>query len=57
VTISLGVAAVEDRSAGIEALIDRADKALYEAKNAGRNRVKLSLRDPKSSMARSRVNQ
>jgi diguanylate cyclase (GGDEF)-like protein len=56
VTISVGVAAVENRNGGIEALIDRADKALYEAKNAGRNRVKLSLRDPKSSLARGRAN-
>jgi diguanylate cyclase (GGDEF)-like protein len=55
VTVSVGVAAVEDRDGGIEALIDRADKALYEAKNAGRNRVKLSLHEPKSSLARRRV--
>jgi diguanylate cyclase (GGDEF)-like protein len=55
VTVSVGVAAVENRLAGIEDLIDRADKALYEAKNAGRNRVKLSIRDPKSSIARKRV--
>ncbi len=55
VTVSLGVAAVENRNAGIESLIDRADKALYEAKNAGRNCVKLSFRDPKSSLARVRI--
>ena len=52
VTVSLGVAAVENRDAGIEALIDRADQALYEAKNAGRNRVKLAGLDPKSSILR-----
>ena len=41
VTVSVGVASVHDRSPGIETLLDRADRALYEAKNGGRNRVKL----------------
>jgi diguanylate cyclase (GGDEF)-like protein len=41
VTASVGVASVDEKSSGIESLVDRADRALYEAKNGGRNRVKL----------------
>ncbi len=39
ITISSGVAAFPDDAATAEELIDRADKALYEAKRAGRNVV------------------
>lgn len=38
-TISIGVAATYGRDDSPEALIKRADEALYEAKNTGRNRV------------------
>ena len=40
ITASLGAAGVSD-AAGleIEALLDRADQALYQAKHGGRNRV------------------
>jgi len=39
VTMSFGVAAMEsDRGGDVESLIKKADEALYEAKNAGRNR-------------------
>ena len=40
-TISLGVATIRpgDTNASPEDLIDRADKAMYEAKRQGRNRV------------------
>lgn len=38
-TTSIGVASVEDGDADLETLIKRADKALYEAKHQGRNRV------------------
>ena len=41
VTISVGVATIEDDVPGIEVLIDRADRALYQAKTSGRNLVKL----------------
>jgi two-component system cell cycle response regulator len=42
VTISMGVASQLDPSESPESLIDRADRALYEAKRAGRNRVVVS---------------
>lgn len=39
ITISLGVAELSDSCASLKELIDCADKALYEAKSAGRNCV------------------
>jgi diguanylate cyclase (GGDEF)-like protein len=39
VTVSLGVASADDSTEGLGALLKRADLALYEAKQAGRNRV------------------
>lgn len=39
VTVSIGVASREPADAGVEVLVRRADRALYEAKRAGRNRV------------------
>jgi two-component system cell cycle response regulator len=39
VTVSIGVAALDPRDEDAEALIKRADEALYEAKRSGRNRV------------------
>jgi diguanylate cyclase (GGDEF)-like protein len=49
VTISIGVAGATIRTAGVEALLRCADRALYEAKRSGRDRVvvsKLSDADP-----------
>jgi diguanylate cyclase (GGDEF)-like protein len=41
-TVSLGVSAVRlDRESNIERALNRADEALYESKNSGRNRVSL----------------
>ncbi len=39
VTVSIGVAALEEADAGGDALVARADARLYDAKRAGRNRV------------------
>lgn len=39
VTISIGVAALEECDATIDALFARADSALYRAKNSGRDRI------------------
>jgi len=38
-TISLGVAVLDEDCANLDALLERADQALYQAKDAGRNRV------------------
>ena len=39
VTVSIGVAAFPDDGASVSVVLDKADKALYEAKEKGRNRV------------------
>lgn len=39
VTISCGVATLGKKGDGAEALVQRADEKLYEAKEAGRNQV------------------
>jgi diguanylate cyclase (GGDEF)-like protein len=41
-TLSIGVAALEQQDVNLDALIRRADAALYAAKDAGRNRVALA---------------
>jgi diguanylate cyclase (GGDEF)-like protein len=43
VTISIGVAAQDENTLHFEALIARADQALYIAKHKGRNRVAVSV--------------
>jgi len=40
-TISLGVTSILNRDRNIEDALNRADEALYEAKNSGRNRVEV----------------
>lgn len=42
VTVSIGIAGATMRTSGIEALLRRADRALYEAKRSGRNCVVVS---------------
>jgi diguanylate cyclase (GGDEF)-like protein len=42
VTISLGVAALDRHDADFASLLDRADKALYRAKESGRDRVEVA---------------
>jgi diguanylate cyclase (GGDEF)-like protein len=42
VTVSAGVASVNGRATALEALLGAADRALFRAKAAGRNRVELS---------------
>lgn len=43
VTVSLGIAARDPQTSGVEALIARADSGLYCAKRAGRNRVVIGV--------------
>jgi len=38
-TVSIGVAALADKQVGIDTLINESDKALYRAKQSGRNKV------------------
>jgi diguanylate cyclase (GGDEF)-like protein len=42
VTVSAGVAALREQDEGLDALVARADQALYGAKRAGRNRVMVA---------------
>jgi len=41
VTVSIGVAELNEKTAGISELINQADHAMYEAKHAGRNCTKI----------------
>lgn len=42
-TISIGVATMDDKTTHLDALVARADQALYIAKHKGRNRVSISI--------------
>lgn len=48
-TVSIGIAAIKRDDAGLEALIARADAALYAAKKAGRNRCCVDTISPEPS--------
>jgi len=39
-TVSIGIATMDEGTAGVDALIKRADEALYAAKHGGRNQVR-----------------
>jgi diguanylate cyclase (GGDEF)-like protein len=44
VTVSIGVAVFDsqrDRGETVQSVLSRADQAVYDAKNAGRNQVKM----------------
>jgi diguanylate cyclase (GGDEF)-like protein len=41
VTVSLGIASLTGTCCSLEAMVDCADKAMYAAKQAGRNQVKF----------------
>jgi diguanylate cyclase (GGDEF)-like protein len=42
VTVSIGVAAFPDHAGSVDALVEVADQALYEAKAGGKNRVVIA---------------
>ena len=44
-TVSIGIAQLNADESDLQPLIERADEALYEAKNGGRNRTVLSRQD------------
>lgn len=50
VTLSVGVASFPDHGDDVQAIISRADAALYQAKKRGRNRVVLAGRTRKKKM-------
>ena len=41
-TISIGISALDKDTPNLDALLSQADKAMYSAKKAGRNKVKVS---------------
>ena len=42
VTVSIGISAIDKDTPNLDALLSQADKAMYSAKKAGRNKVKVS---------------
>jgi diguanylate cyclase (GGDEF)-like protein len=42
ITVSIGCAAVTGHDRDVEELIERADRALYTAKSAGRNCIRIA---------------
>ena len=42
ITVSLGLACIDENTTTLDSLINRADQAMYVAKNNGRNRVEIS---------------
>lgn len=56
-TISVGVASFPEQMESVEALVDDADIALYQAKAGGRNRVETYQKDLKEKTAKKRPQQ
>ncbi len=54
VTVSVGVASLADTGPGLQALLAAADAALYDAKAAGRNRVRTWKEQPPDTAAPAR---
>ena len=50
VTLSIGIEAFPDHGESARELLDLADKALYESKNQGRDRVTLARRQNSQSL-------
>ncbi len=48
-TISMGITSITDKDTSIEEILERADKALYQAKHSGRNRVKIYIEEGNQS--------
>jgi diguanylate cyclase (GGDEF)-like protein/PAS domain S-box-containing protein len=44
-TVSIGISAMDESVTGFDDLLQRADKALYDAKRAGRNRIEVAGRE------------
>lgn len=49
-TVSIGVAQLDAQDGTVDDLLNRADEALYRAKNGGRNRVEIASRDAARSV-------
>lgn len=48
-TVSIGVAMLDANDEGLESLLQRADRALYQAKADGRNRVAVMAAEASST--------
>ena len=43
ITVSIGIAIMSADDIGTDAALSRSDTALYQAKNAGRNRIEVNV--------------
>ncbi len=50
ITVSIGISTLEEDGETIDELIEKADKALYEAKSKGRNRIVLAEKSKKEDL-------